>query len=69
MAATTYLARIVSLQELRDETEQQLADLLQRHREARAIGQGWSGLPADIASLSDALTTLDRRLAEKRGEL
>lgn len=56
-----------ALAALRDETEAQLIDLLARHRDAREVGSGWTGIAADIASLSEALVTLDRRLAERRG--
>ncbi len=57
-----------SLQELRDETARQLADLQDRHAAARSAGNGWTGMPADIASLAQALASLDRRLDEKRGK-
>lgn len=56
------------LEALRDETAQQLSDLLARHDRARHIGAGFTGIAADIASLSEALVTLDRRLAERRGQ-
>lgn len=56
-----------TLQEIRNELVEQVNDLLLQHKFARAAGSGWSGLPADIASLSEALVTIDRRLSEKRG--
>jgi hypothetical protein len=55
-------------QDARNATADQLDDLLARHANAREVGAGWTGLPADIASLSAALATLDKRLSEIRGE-
>lgn len=56
-----------SLSQLRDSTAAQLGDLLKRHAAAHEEGAGWTGLPADIASMSAALASLDRRLDEKQG--
>ncbi len=55
-----------STMQLLNETREQLADLLERHEKARAVGSGWSGLPADIASLSAAIASLEAAQAEHR---
>lgn len=55
-----------TLEALRNETARQLERLLGQHATARDMGEGWTGLPDDIAAMSRALVSLEDRLDRVR---